>query len=43
MDTWQAISTANAPSMCDHEAVWADSEMAVWGNVHLSQGGLYTP
>jgi len=31
-DSWTAISTSNAPSpRSNHTAVWAGSEMIVWG------------
>jgi hypothetical protein len=47
-DTWTATSTTNAPvGRSRHAAVWADSEMIVWGgfdgNNGLNTGGRYNP
>jgi len=46
-DTWMPTSTANAPSgRSGHTAVWAGTEMIVWGGYFaspLSSGGRYNP
>src|SRR6266516_3764526 len=46
-DSWTATSTANAPDgRYAHTAVWAASEMIVWGgynDTNLNNRGKYTP
>jgi N-acetylneuraminic acid mutarotase len=47
-DSWTATSTTSAPEgRYFHTAVWADSEMIVWGGinfgVYLNTGGKYNP
>lgn len=47
-NTWQPISAAGAPSpRYDHSAVWAGTEMIVWGgagdSVIVSDGARYNP
>jgi N-acetylneuraminic acid mutarotase len=47
-NTWMATSTTNAPAArAGHTAVWADSEMIIWGGTGessgLTIGGRYNP
>ena len=47
-DTWQPISTVNAPSpRYGHTAVWTGTEMIVWGgddgSTYVNTGGKYNP
>src|SRR5262249_9448240 len=47
-DSWRATSTTNAPDGRQfHTAVWANSEMIVWGGyreaAQLGTGGRYNP
>jgi hypothetical protein len=48
-DSWTATNTADAPFGREfHTAVWADSEMIVWGGLdsnlnHTNTGGRYNP
>jgi N-acetylneuraminic acid mutarotase len=49
-DTWQAISTINAPSeRSEHTAIWTGTEMIVWGGIdsdsgtYASKGSRYNP
>jgi N-acetylneuraminic acid mutarotase len=48
-DSWTATSTTNAPeARWDHSAVWAGSEMVVWGGkingvIYVNTGGRYNP
>jgi N-acetylneuraminic acid mutarotase len=45
IDTWQPISSLNAPSSrTQHTAIWTGTRMIVWGgNGYLNTGGMYDP
>ncbi len=41
-NTWQSISTVNAPSVrTGHSAIWTGSKMIVWGGYYVASNGFY--
>lgn len=43
-DSWSAVTTTAAPApRTGHAAVWAGTEMLIWGGDGLGSGGGYVP